>query len=932
MTHLSQFISSTKQVLFAGIFLLTALASVATQAARPATPNILVFLSDDHTQAAISAYGSKITTTPNIDKIAQNGVLFTKSFVGNSICSPSRATFLTGLHSCKNGVSDLQQALPNQQTLPKLLKAAGYQTGIVGKWHLLLNPTNPTTAGFEKWNVLGGGYEQGNYYTPDFHDQNGNHTAIRGAFVSDVINSNALDWLENRDLNKPFFLMVNHKATHQTWTPSPEQMTDTNTFYALEAQNLYEPPTLWDDYSTHSPISPARTNFIDHFSINVVAGGNGIRHNKEYGRMTAAQKLLYRTAYKTRWEKWDTNKNSWTWEQKHRFKYNCFIKDYIRAGDTIDQSVGEIVAYLEAHGLADNTIIIYSSDQGFFLGEHSYYEKRLMSEPPLSTPFLMQWKANTDIAPGSKVTNMIQNIDYAPTLLEAVGIDIPTNHPMQGLSFLPFMEGQQIPWRDAIYYHYSLGGSMPPHFGVRTRRYKLMYFYTKHVWEMYDLETDPTEVVDRYWEFNTNPHTHNIVISLKKRLKELRSQYGDTRGPANFPIEEPFPKVHGNIQPITSSTIDIEHENLLGAKYQLMKSPDLQTWTNAGEVVTGTGFTNYHHLMDMNESKEFYTVYRISPPPPSTAPTVSLTGPYSTESNYTVTVTFSEPVTGLTDSDFVVSNGTASTLSGSDALYSVEITPSGTDNISVMLPADSVTDLNDGLENEASQTLVTRYGAPSATTPVTNGLYLSLIADDLTLADGTTVSSWIDSTSGNVLTENHANVATYKLNNPNFAGHSTVTFNGSGGLTDTSLTAAPDTDHITLFVVARVLTINAATQRSLFWGQKNGNNRFRIAKNNKKTVWSARVGNGGGLPTNVQLDTQRHIFTLVSGKNGSNVDFLIDNTSVKTGSSGNGTPLGKALVGDKMNADIAEVLMYNRTLTDAEIADVNDYLSAKYSN
>jgi len=539
MIRLIQLILSKKQILMVGIFLLATFISQGTQAARPPTPNILVFLSDDHTQAAISAYGSKITTTPNIDRIAKNGVLFTKSFVGNSICSPSRATFLTGLHSCKNGVKGLQEQLPIQQTLPKLLKAAGYQTAIIGKWHLHSTQThNPTTAGFEKWNILAGAYEQGNYYSPDFHDQDGNHTAIKGGYISELITSNAVDWLEHRDPKKPFFLMVNHKATHQQWTPSPAQMADTKTFYALESKKLYEPPALWDDFSTHTPINPARTNFIDHFKINVVKGGNGIRHNREYNRMTEAQKTLYRKAYKTRWAKWDKNKNHWTWKQKHRFKYNCFIKDYIRAGETVDQSIGQILDYLKTHGLDNNTIIIYSSDQGYFLGEHSYYEKRLMNEPPLSTPFIMQWKANRNIVPGSKVTNMIQNIDYAPTLLEAVGIKTPKDHPMQGISFLPLMEGKKIPWRNAIYYHYSLGGSMPPHFGVRTRRYKLMYFYTKNVWEMYDLKSDPTEVVDRYREFNTNPHTHKIIIALKKRLKELRAQYGDTDGPVNFPIEK----------------------------------------------------------------------------------------------------------------------------------------------------------------------------------------------------------------------------------------------------------------------------------------------------------------------------------------------------------------------------------------------------------
>ncbi len=901
---------------------------------RPTQPNILFFFSDDHSQQAIGAYGSKIATTPNIDRIANSGVTFTSSFVANSICTPSRATLLTGLHSHKNGARTLGVRLPVQQTLPKLLKAAGYSTGIVGKWHLKRKASNPTSAGFETWDILN---DQGNYYSPDFYNQDGVHTKITGAFVSEITTSKALDWLDNRDVNKPFFLMVNHKATHQTWTPSPAQMADSATFAASEATDLYEPPALWDDYSTHNAINPQRSRAI--YSTPANLRGQTL---KEYYRMTVAQKTQFDAVYLWRRDTWDANKNTWSDVEKRRFRYNVFVKDYVRAGDTIDQSVGQILDYLEANNLDDNTIVIYSSDQGYFLGEHGYFEKRMMYEESFSNPFIMQWKANANIIPDSKVDGLIQNIDYAPSLLEAAGVTVPVATPMQGLSFLPLMEklsGEDpLPWRDALYYHYSQNdsgsGAAPPHYGVRTDRYKLIYFYKKGIWEMFDLQSDPTEVVDRYWDFNTNPKTHNLVVALKNRLLELRTHYEDAEG-GSFAIEDieaiqpsvPAALVHGSAG---GDAFDLIHENISGATYQLMESIDLQTWENAGLPFSGNGGGIYTHNLTVPEPRRFFMIYRTASPPPPAAPSVLLSGPFAEETAYTVSVIFSEAVTGLAISDFTVVNGTASGVSGSGGSYTVTITPTSTSDISVTLPANSATDLNDNLGNTASNTLVTQYGTVT-TTPVTSGLYLQLIADELSLPNGSAVSSWPDTAgSGNTLTGSGATF------NAAFAnGHAAVRFAGGAGdfLSDTSLAGSvPDTDALTLFLVGQVLTTATTDQEWFFQGRAAGGSRLRIVKNAKKTVWATRVGGGAGVNTSSVVNTAMGIFSVRSGFPGTNdVQFRLNGTQIGTALNGNGLNLGVVQLGTNLNGDIAEVLIYNRALSDAEITQVNNYLSAKYA-
>ena len=908
---------------------------------RPTQPNILFFFSDDHSQQAIGAYGSKIATTPNIDRIANSGVTFTSSFVANSICTPSRATLLTGLHSHKNGARTLGASLPVQQTLPKLLKAAGYSTGIIGKWHLKRNVSNPTSAGFETWDILN---DQGNYYSPDFYNQNGVHTKVTGSFVSDVTTSKALNWLNNRDVNKPFFLMVNHKATHQTWTPSPAQMADTATFAASEATDLYEPAVLWDDYSTHNAINPLRSTFVDRTPANL--RGQTL---KEYNRMTADQKTQFKAVYQWRRDFWDANKGSWSrvlggpgHEALRRFRYNCFVKDYVRAGDTIDQSVGQILDYLEANNLDDNTIVIYSSDQGYFLGEHGYYEKRMMYEESFSNPLIMQWKANTKITPGSKVDGLVQNIDYAPSLLEAAGVGIPADKPMQGLSFLTLMEQSpgedSILWRDALYYHYSQNDSYsaaaPPHYGVRTDRYKLIYFYKKNVWEMFDLQSDPTEVEDRYWSFNTNPRTHNIVVALKTRLLELRAHYEDNEGGsfAITDIEAAQPSVpavinHGNAG---SGSFDLTHENLSGATYQIMESSDLQTWVNFGNTFAGNGVGDYTHHLNVLEPRRFFRVYRTAGPLPPVAPSVSLSGAFSVAAPYTVNVTFSESVTGLSASDFTVTNGIASVVSGSGADYTVIITPTAYGDVLVTLPADTVTDENDSLMNTLSNALVTSYGESLSTTPVTNGLYFQLIADELALSDGAAVPSWTDQVSSNVLT---GSGATYHTDFSN--GHAAVRFTTAGTLSDTSLNATglPDTDNVTLFLVGKVLSYTNAQRYFMFSQTGATNDRLRIASSRTTDNWATRVGAGGGIPSSIPVTTtDLNLFTVVSGKTGGNdVSLMLNDSSVVTGSSGNGLSMGKVQLSSNLNADIAEVLIYNRTLSDAEITQVNNYLSAKYA-
>ena len=483
-------------------------------------PNILFIFSDDHATHAISAYGSRINTTPNIDRIAREGAIFLNSFCTNSICAPSRAVVLTGKYSHINGKIDNRGTFDmSQPTFNKVMQQAGYQTAMIGKWHLRADPE-----GFDYWNVLPG---QGSYYNPDLRTPEGSvrHTG----YVTDIIADLTLDWLQNgRDPDKPFLAMCQHKAPHRAWMPGPDHLT------MYEEEDIPEPETLFDDYSNRA--SPARgqeMSIARHFrqlydlKISTSSADTPVDQNpwgRLLNRMNDEQKEKWIAVYGPRNE-W-FHRAGLEGRELVRYYYQRYIKDYLRCIASVDDSVGRLLNYLDESGLARNTILIYCSDQGFYLGDHGWYDKRWMYEESLRMPFIMRWPRR--IRPGTRVTQMIQNIDYAPTFLDAAGIDIPDD--MQGESLVGLMEGRRPRgWRTSIYYHYyeyPAVHMVAKNYGVRTERYKLIYYYETDEWELFDLKEDPHELRSVY----DDPDRAPVIRELKTELKRLRIYYDDTSG------------------------------------------------------------------------------------------------------------------------------------------------------------------------------------------------------------------------------------------------------------------------------------------------------------------------------------------------------------------------------------------------------------------
>ncbi|MFM2241377.1 MAG: hypothetical protein RLZ97_232, partial [Verrucomicrobiota bacterium] len=419
---------------------MAALAMVSWAAAAE-RPNIVFIFSDDHALNAISAYGGplkNLAPTPNIDRLASQGALFTRSYCCNSICGPSRAAILTGKHSHLNGFQDNDQSTFDgaQTTFPKLLRAAGYQTALVGKWHLISNPQ-----GFDHWEILPG---QGSYYNPDFITPTG--TVGREGYCTDIITDLAIDWLEKgRDPSKPFVLMCQHKAPHRNWSPALRHAD------LFDDMTFPEPDSLFDDYAGRDEslkkqeMTIARHMYWGHdmkfhgppqFPEHFLGG----LPNGEYARMTAAQKEAWDAAYEDENKAFiaDVKSGRLKGDDITRWKYQRYIKDYLRCIRAVDENVGKLLDYLDKAGLTDNTVVIYSSDQGFYLGEHGWYDKRWMFEESLAMPFLIRWPEVIDA--GSRSTAMIQNIDYAPTFLEMAGAPIPAD--MQGKSIVPILMGE----------------------------------------------------------------------------------------------------------------------------------------------------------------------------------------------------------------------------------------------------------------------------------------------------------------------------------------------------------------------------------------------------------------------------------------------------------------------------------------------------------
>ena len=491
-------------------------------------PNILFVFSDDHALQAIGAYGSKINQTPNLDRIATEGAVFRNSFCANSICGPSRACILTGKHSHLNGfLRNGNKFDGSQTTFPKLMQDVGYRTAIIGKWHLSSDPI-----GFDHWEVLPG---QGSYYNPDFIQMDGTRKRYEG-YCTDIITENSLSWLKaQRDSDKPFILMCQHKAPHRNWSPPPRH------FSLYKNEDVPEPSTLFDDYAGRSSLLKQNEMSIkDHFFWGHDAKFKGENYfpnhfgsrigNGEYKRMTDEQKATWDAAYEP--ENQDfirrmkagelTDKDVVSW------KYQRYIKDYLRCIQAVDDGVGRMLDYLDESGLADDTIVIYSSDQGFYLGEHGWYDKRWMFEESLRMPFLIRWPGV--INPGTDSTALIQNIDYGPTFLDVAGAKIPAE--MQGRSIVPLLNSDSFQkngkppasWRDAIYYAYYENAAVhnvPVHDGVRNDQYKLMFFPRSREWNLFDLPKDPQELKS----VHDDPAYAEVLAGMQKRYRDLRQFY-----------------------------------------------------------------------------------------------------------------------------------------------------------------------------------------------------------------------------------------------------------------------------------------------------------------------------------------------------------------------------------------------------------------------
>ncbi|WP_188454954.1 sulfatase family protein [Virgibacillus oceani] len=456
-------------------------------------PNILFIMSDDHASQAISCYNKRLIDTPDIDRIANEGIRFDNVYCTNALCAPSRATILTGKYSHINGVRGLSDKFDGQQqTFPKLLQQNGYETAIVGKWHLG-HGGNSDPTGFDYWNVFPG---QGKYYNPNMIEM-GKQMTVEG-YATDVITDYALNWLNSRNKEQPFMMMVHHKAPHRPWQPPEKYVT------LFEDMEIEEPVTFHDDYQNRAQAAMMADMRIEDLTENDIKG---------------------------------TPPENLSLQQLKKWKYQRYIKDYLRCVVSIDDNVGRLLNYLDEQNLSENTVVIYTSDQGFFLGEHGWYDKRFMFEESLRMPFVMRYPK--EIQPESTSSEMVINNDFAPTILDYARVKF--DKTMQGESIRPIAKGAApANWRESIYYRYwehLTTHNVVAHYGIRTDKYKLIYYYgdpldvkgavpkkVRPEWELFDLEQDPLELRNIY----NDPFYINIVKELKQELRRLRVKYQDT--------------------------------------------------------------------------------------------------------------------------------------------------------------------------------------------------------------------------------------------------------------------------------------------------------------------------------------------------------------------------------------------------------------------
>ena len=503
--------------------LLLLLPALPATAAAQGHYNIVYIMTDDHTAQMMSCYDTSYVSTPNLDRIAADGVKFTRSYVANSLSGPSRACMLTGKHSHKNGFTNNEHGVfdGSQQTMPKLMQKAGYQTALIGKWHLVSKPT-----GFDFYNILPG---QGDYYNPSFIDMQGNTNREQG-YVTDVITDKAIDWLEHkRDRSKPFILFVHHKACHRNWLPPMKYLR------TYEDRTFTVPSTFYDDYAGRRAAAAQEMEVSDDDHMDIVYDtkmlrpGLTTRLSPTYlamiGRMDSKDRAEYDYFYDSLTVDFARREPSMTKRERAEFKYQRYMRDYAKVLKSLDDNVGRTLDYLRQAGLLDSTLVVYTSDQGFYMGEHGWFDKRFIYEESLSTPLVMRLpeglKARGDI------DQMVQNIDYAPTFLDIAGAPIPAD--IQGRSLLPLLEGQKPRrWRDAVYYHYyeyPAEHSVRRHYGIRTDDgWKLVHFYGDiDQWELYDLNTDPHELHNIYGTKAAKRQTTRLM----KKLIQLQKLYDD---------------------------------------------------------------------------------------------------------------------------------------------------------------------------------------------------------------------------------------------------------------------------------------------------------------------------------------------------------------------------------------------------------------------
>ncbi len=506
--------------------------------------NIVFIMTDDHTTQALSAYDNRLISTPNLDRLANEGIKFNNCFVTNAVCGPSRATILTGKYNHINGLTDNHKVFDSTQVIyPQILKKAGYQTAMIGKWHL-----GSTPMGFDYYSILP---NQGEYYQPVFIE-NGKKVQEKG-YVTDVVTDKAINYLESRDKEKPFLLIYQQKAPHRNWLPAPRHLG------MFDHKTFAEPSNLLDDYSNRGRASKEQLMSIskdmwDAWDLKLASSGDldsiarlpkakfvdakddDFTHANDktldqqrffqvFDRMTAEEKASWTKVYDKRVTEY--RRLNLKGDELTRWKYQQYMKDYLACVVAVDENVGRLMAYLAKEGELDNTIIVYTSDQGFFLGEHGFFDKRMMYEECLRTPLLIRYP--NGIKRGIVSDALAMNVDFAPTLLDYAGVKIPKD--MQGESLKPIIENDGkvlAKWRDAVYYHYYEYPSwhmVKRHYGVRTDRYKLIHFYNDiDEWELYDLERDPKEMKNVY---NDSSYA-NVAKMMHAKMKKLQKQYKDT--------------------------------------------------------------------------------------------------------------------------------------------------------------------------------------------------------------------------------------------------------------------------------------------------------------------------------------------------------------------------------------------------------------------